>query len=54
MNIPQEWIEWARAIVLRALPPDVPKGMVEVITAYRRTEPNKDTDSHDGVSSQQG
>jgi hypothetical protein len=54
MNIPQEWIEWARAVVLRALPPNVPAGMVEAITAYRRTEPLKDTDSYDGVSSQQG
>ena len=52
--IPQAWIEYVRAALLRRLPDDLPPGMLAVIKAYRSTTPLKDTQSHDGVSSQQG
>ena len=54
MNIPQAWIEWVRRVVLRELPEDAPIGLREIIERYCANDTNPDTDSVDGVSSQQG
>lgn len=54
MNLPQSWIEYARRQALAILPDDAPPDFVEWLARVYETTPLRDTNSIDGVSSQQG